>query len=85
MLAANAAAQSRADYAASVVAADMAEAMRDRVVSKRGKRRSTSPRTSKKMSWAADEHLVQERVFSKVGSQSYFCTGIVAYQDMHKA
>ena len=66
MHAANAAAQSRADYAASVVAADLAEARRDRVVSKRGKRRSASPKTPKRMSWAADEHLVQERVFSKV-------------------
>lgn len=64
--AANAAAQSRADYAVSVVAADMAEARRDRVMSKRGRRRSTSPKTPKRMSWAADEELVQERVFSKV-------------------
>ncbi len=64
--AANAAAQSRADYAVSVVAADMAEARRDRVMSKRGGRRSTSPKTPKRMSWAADEQLVQERVFSKV-------------------
>jgi len=64
--AANAAAQSRADYAVSVVAADMAEARRDRVMSKRSRRRSTSPKTPKRMSWAADEQLVQERVFSKV-------------------
>ncbi|DBA91117.1 TPA: hypothetical protein ACH3X1_016080 [Trebouxia sp. C0004] len=68
--AANAAAQSRADYAASVVAADMAEVRRDRVMSKRGRRRSTSPKTPKRMSWAADEQLVQERVFSKVKLQA---------------
>ncbi|KAL0047439.1 hypothetical protein WJX82_003472 [Trebouxia sp. C0006] len=68
--AANAAAQSRADYAVSVVAADMAEARRDRVMSKRGRRRSTSPKTPKRMSWAADEELVQERVFSKADPPS---------------
>lgn len=62
--AANEAAQSRADYAASVVAADMAEARRDRVISKRGKRRSASPKTPKRMSCPG--LLVQERVFSKV-------------------
>ncbi|KAL3135344.1 hypothetical protein ABBQ32_007535 [Trebouxia sp. C0010 RCD-2024] len=61
---ANAAAQSRADYAASVVAAELAEARRDRVASKRAKRRSSPPKTPKRLAWAADEHLVQHRVFS---------------------
>ena len=89
--AANAAAQSRADYAVSVVAADMAEACRDRVMSKRGKRRSTSPKTPKHMSWAADEELVQERVFSKVNllancqlmlawSAGHLCTKLAAVE-----
>ena len=68
--AANAAAQLRADYAASVVAGDLAEAQRDRVASKRGKRRSASPKTPKKMTWAADEHLVHKRIFSTVCLQS---------------
>ncbi|KAL3131260.1 hypothetical protein ABBQ38_000557 [Trebouxia sp. C0009 RCD-2024] len=61
---ANAAAQSRADYAASVVAAELAEARRDRVASKRAKRRSSPPKTPKRLAWVADEHLVQHRVFS---------------------
>lgn len=63
---ANAAAQARADYAASVMAAELAEARRDRVASKRGKRRSTSPKSPKRLAWAAQEQLVQHRVFSKV-------------------
>lgn len=63
---ANAAAQSRADYAASVVAAELAEARRDRVASKRAKRRSSPPKTPKRLAWVADEHLVQHRVFSTV-------------------
>lgn len=69
---ANAAAQSRADYAASVIAAELAEARGDRVASKRGKRRSNSPKTSKRLVWAAEEHLTQHRVFSKVRVQSIF-------------
>lgn len=83
--AANAAAQSRADYAASVVAADMAEACRDRVMSKRGRRRSTSPKTPKHMSWAADEELVQERVFSKADppSAASFTTSTAAASATH--
>ena len=63
---ANAAAQLRADYAASVVAGDLAEAQRDRVIGKKGKRQSSSPKSPKKLSWAANEHLVQERVYSTV-------------------
>ena len=66
---ANAAAQLRADYAASVIAADLAEARGDRVASKRGKRRSTSPKTPKRLAWAAEEHLIQHRIFSKVRVQ----------------
>ncbi|DBA71554.1 TPA: hypothetical protein ACH3X2_001024 [Trebouxia sp. C0005] len=83
--AANAAAQSRADYAVSVVAADMAEARRDRVMSKRGRRRSTSPKTPKRMSWAADEQLVQERVFSKADppSATSFATSMAAAPATH--
>lgn len=71
---ANAAAQSRADYAASVIAAELAEARGDRVASKRGKRRSNSPKTSKRLVWAAEEHLTQHRVFSKVRMQSTMST-----------
>ena len=63
---ANAAAQLRADYAASVVAGDLAEAQRGRVIGKKGKRRSASPKSPKKLSWAANEHLVQKRVYSTV-------------------
>ena len=66
MRTANAAAQSRADYAASVVAAELAEARRDRVASKRTKKRSSPPKTPKRLAWAAQEHLVQHRVFSTV-------------------
>lgn len=66
---ANAAAQLRADYAASVIAADLAEARGDRVASKRSKRRSTSPKTPKRLAWAAEEHLIQHRIFSKVRVQ----------------
>lgn len=73
---ANAAAQLRADYAASVVAAELAEARRDRVASKRGKRRSSSPKTPKRLAWAAEEHLVQHRVFSKVRLQRRLCSGL---------
>lgn len=64
--AANAAAQERADYFASVAAAEMAAAVRGRVASKRDKRRASSPKQSKSLSWASAEHLVQRRVFSKV-------------------
>ena len=64
--AANAAAQERANYSASLAAAEMAAAMRGRVASKRGKRRSSSPKESKRLSWASAEHLVQQRVFTKV-------------------
>ena len=68
---ANAAAQSRADYAASVIAAELAEARGDRVASKRGKRRSsTSPKNPKRLAWAAEEHLIQHRIFSKVRVQN---------------
>lgn len=64
--AANAAAQARADYAASVATAEMAATRRDRVLSKRGKRRSVSPKDPKRLSWASDSQLVQSRVFFKV-------------------
>lgn len=64
--AANAAAQERADFFASVAAAEMAAAMRGRVASKRSKRRTSSPKQSKNLTWAAAEQLVQQRVFSKV-------------------
>lgn len=67
--AANAAAQERADYFASVAAAEMAAAIRGRVASKRGKRQSSSPKVPKRLSWASAEQLVQQRVFSKVCSQ----------------
>ena len=70
---ANAAAQARADYAASVVAAELAEARRDRVASKRGKRRSASPKSPKRLAWAVQEHLVQHRVFSKVIMHYILC------------
>lgn len=66
---ANAAAQSRADYAATVIAAELAEARGGTVASKRGKRRSTSPKTLKRLAWAAEEHLIQHRIFSKVRVQ----------------
>ena len=81
MRAANAAAQSRADYAASVVAAELAEARRDRVASKRAKRRASLPKSPKRLAWAAEEHLVQLRVFSKVGLLTASCTNEVAVQD----
>ena len=67
--AADAAAQERADYFASVAAAEMAAAMRGRVASKRGKRRASSSKEPKRLSWASAEQLVQQRVFSKVCSQ----------------
>ena len=78
---ANAAAQSRADYAAGLVAAEMAEARRDRVASKRGRRRFTSPKTPKRLAWASEEKLVQHRVFSKV-SHDFFPTTKVSSTDM---